>query len=259
MLGDAACKYLASSSSLAAAGVASEQLQLQQLRPTLRSLALAAAAQLQECLTMHRAGVQLTHTSSLRACCLLLRSVLSLSAEQLDPVLLQGPAAAANDAMDAIAAGIQGLEAMVAPGEPLALLPPGLVPAPGLVQALNAPVQAMHQQLQAMHQQLGVMQQQAAQAAQEVAQMQQQVAAIEEQQAQQGAQQGVPEQAQGVQQPAQQPAQGVMPQAAQPGPSPVAAATAAVAGCSATAGAVQLSLPAAEALARDAIVLLTVS
>lgn len=154
MLCDAAHKYLTSSVSLAAAGAASETQQLTAARPMLRTLALAAAGQMRQCLALHRGGTVLTHTSSLRACCLLLRSVLSLTAELLDPALLQPHAAAAHAAVDALAAEIQGFGADAPPGGmPLPLQP-------GLAQMQ----QAMLDQVVAAHQHMHQAVQQAAQA-----------------------------------------------------------------------------------------------
>lgn len=96
MLADSAQKYINSSASLAAAAAATEHAQLQAARPLLRTLAAAAVAQLRSCMALLGAGGEagnggaiLTHTSSLRACCLLLRAVLGLMGEALDPLLLQ--------------------------------------------------------------------------------------------------------------------------------------------------------------------------
>lgn len=217
MLCDAAHKYLGSSSSLAAAGVVSEQAQLQQLRPTLRQLGLAAAAQLQQCLALHRAGALLTHSSSRRACCLLLRGVLSLTAEYLDPAILQAPTAAA----DALAAQVEGFQAAMPPGGVPAGQPPE--PVPPHMQALQDEVEAMQQQVQ-----------QVAQQAAHLAQV----------------------------------AQGLWPQQdLPPGPAaaavmagaPVVVAAAALAGVGTGSGLVPIMLPAAEALAQDAKMLMEVS
>lgn len=91
MLSDAAVKYLSSSVALAPMGAQQEAQQLAALRPQLRQLATSAAGQLRTCLLMADSGAVLTHTSSLRALCLLLKNVLALTGEVLEPLLLLPP------------------------------------------------------------------------------------------------------------------------------------------------------------------------
>ncbi|KAL4440152.1 hypothetical protein ABPG75_003153 [Micractinium tetrahymenae] len=255
MLADSAVKYLNSSNSLAPPAAAAEQEQLQAARPLLRTLASAAALQLRACLALLGAlggtaeggdapggGAMLTHTSSLRACCLLLRAVLTLMAEALEPLLLQPGGGAAPAGMPPHLLQMMGME----------------LPA-GMEQLLNAHQAAM--QAHAMLQQAAQHVADAVQAAQQVQLAagvlgQADAAAVQLQAGQQQQQQQ--QHPQGGQQQQQQGAQQGQAAAAQPPgpPTPAAAAAAVAAGQP-----LQQPLPqaAVEALAADAGVLLQVA
>ena len=160
MLADAAVKLLTSSRALTPAMVEHEQLQLQALRPVLRSLAAAAAAQLRQFTALHAEGVVLTHSSSLRACCLLLRSALCLMGEALEPQMLQPPL----PALVAVAEGAAELfqqQQQVAQALEMAHalewgedLPPGIQMLENAQQQMHTVQQSLVQQLQRMQQNL---------------------------------------------------------------------------------------------------------
>lgn len=99
MLCDAALKYLATRASASPSDAAANRQQLAALRPLLAALVGAAGAHLRRCLDLHqRRGAVLTHSSSVRALCLLLRAALGLSAELMEPVILAHAAPAPGDA-----------------------------------------------------------------------------------------------------------------------------------------------------------------
>lgn len=250
MLADSAVKYLNNSVSLAPSAVATELALLQAVRPLLRTLAVAAAAQLKSCLVLLGAAgsggadggqAMLTHTSSLRACCLLLRAVLALMAEALEPLLLQPRAGA------------------VPPGLPPHLLQLMHLDAPPGVELLLHAQQAALQQAHAALQQAAQDVADVVQAANAAVQAAQDVANVAMQAAQPLAEQP-PQQQQQPQEQAQQAEDGQAGQAAAaqpPGaPSPAAAAAAVAAGQP-----LPQPLPPAvfEGLAADASVLLQAS
>ena len=159
MLADAAVKLLTSSRALTPAMVEHEQLQLQALRPVLRSLAAAAAAQLRQFTALHAEGVVLTHSSSLRACCLLLRSALCLMGEALEPQMLQPPLPALVAVAEGAAELFQQQQQQVAQALDMAhALEWGADLAPG-IQMLENAQQQMHTVQQSLVQQLQRMQQ----------------------------------------------------------------------------------------------------
>jgi hypothetical protein len=159
MLADAAIKLLTSSRALTPAMVEHEQLQLQALRPVLRSLAAAAAAQLRQFMALHAEGVVLTHSSSLRACCLLLRNALCLMGEALEPQRLQPPLPALVAVAEGAAELFQQQQQQVAQALEMAhALEWGEDLAPG-IQMLEDAQQQMHNVQQSLEQQLQRMQQ----------------------------------------------------------------------------------------------------